>query len=555
MVSILESMTLEQKVGQMFMAGFPDEFQGALPDSARHLISRRFIGGFVAVARNARTPLVMKALTLALQREARDSGALAPLFIMSDYEGGIVMPIAQGVCTFPGPMATCATGDLDLARDAARVMGIEARAMGISIVASPVVDVNLDASNPIIGVRAFSDDPGQVCAFTEATVSGYCAAGVIAVAKHFPGHGRTCVDSHESLPHLDVSASELQQVELAPFQAAVSSGVPMIMTAHIACEAFDSRPNMPATLSRPILTGLLRQQMGFDGLIITDCLEMRAVRDLYGPGEAAVASVIAGADIVLLCHTLTAQEEAIRCVLEAVQSGLIPEARIDESVLRILRAKSKWLGGFDSALEGYGLELGMIGSPESRALEECVARSSVTVVRNDRKVLPVAIGQVGSVAVVYPETMPLLRAEDLLDSTSVLADSLRARCARVIETRFRLDPTDEDIACALASAHEADIVIAATSCKTQSHQAAQARMVHALLRTGRPVVAIAIRNPYDILAYPEVDTYLVTYGYRECSIKAAVEVILGDITPKGRLPVAIPGLYPRGHGLSDGWNQ
>ena len=546
---LLHSLDLKQKVGQMVMVGFPEPFDGELPRGLKQLLREPGVGGVVVLARNARTPESMKALTTALQRAARAAGAIAPLFIHGDNEGGVVMQVTEGACAFPGAMAIGATGSTQHAYQAAYVMGCEALAMGINIVSAPTVDVNAEPDNPIIGVRALGDDPAEVSRLAEAMIRGFRDAGVICEAKHFPGHGRSKYDTHERLPTISLPREDLEKVDLVPFAAAVAAGVPAIMTAHIIFPSLSGSQHVPATLSRDILTGLLRRQLGFEGLIITDCLEMRAIKDNYGPEEAAVAAVNAGADIVLMCHTLTVQRRAIDALIAAVEDGRIPSARIDESVRRILVAKMRWLVDFERAEAGYGRPLEMVGSVEHRRIEQEVARASVTVVRNNQGLLPLVPSATDRYVVVYPSTMPLLRAEDPRETASVLGEAVRARCPHTKEVAVPLRPTPEDIHRAVSAAFEADVVIVATSCKTPADENAQASLVKALVETRKPVVALAIRNPYDLRAYPEVQTYLVTYGYRECSIRAAVEVMFGEVRPRGRLPVAIPGMYPRGHGI------
>ncbi len=545
----LHSMDLRQKIGQMVMVGFPEPFDGELPSGFKQLLRDPGVGGVVVLARNARTPESMKALTTALQRAARAAGAIAPLFIHGDNEGGVVMQVTEGACAFPGAMAIGATGSTQHAYQAAYVMGCEALAMGINIVSAPVVDVNAEPDNPIIGVRSFGDDPDEVSRLAEAMIRGFRDAGVVCEAKHFPGHGRTKYDTHEDLPTISFSGDDLEKVELPPFAAAIKAGVPAIMTAHIVYPALGGPPGVPATLSPDILTGLLRRKLLFDGITITDCLEMRAIKDNYGPGQAAVAAVNAGADIVLMCHTLAVQRQAIDALVAAVEDGTIPSARIDESVRRILHAKMTWLGSFERAEAGYGRGPDIVGCKEHRLIEQEVARASITVVRDHQGLLPLAPSASNTYVVVYPSTMPLLRAEDAQETVSVLGEAVRSRCPHTREVAVPLRPTPEDVHRAVAAALEADVVIVATSCKTPPDEKAQGALVEALMETRKPIVALAIRNPYDLRAYPEVQTYLVTYGYRDCSIRAAAEVMFGEIRPQGRLPVAIPGMYPRGHGV------
>ncbi|MEW6228363.1 MAG: glycoside hydrolase family 3 N-terminal domain-containing protein, partial [Bacillota bacterium] len=546
---MLHSMDLRKKVGQMVVVGFPEPFEGEVPAGIQQLVRDPGVGGVGAFARNARTPESMKALTSALQDAAQAVGAVAPLLIMADQEGGIVMQVTEEACVFPGNMAIGATGNSQYAYEAAHVMGTEALAMGINTVCAPVVDVNAEADNPIIGLRAFGDDPGEVSRLGEAMIRGYADAGVLCVAKHFPGHGRTRYDTHEEVPTVQFPREDLEEVDLAPFKAAIAAGAPMVMTAHIRYPSLSGPAAMPATLSREILTELLRREMQFNGIVITDCLEMKAIKDNFGPGEAAARAIRAGADIVLMCHTLAVQKQAIEAVLAAVERGAISQQQIDESVRRILSAKTAWIPGFDEAQTGYGRPLECVGCEAHRRVEQKLAQASITVVRNNQGLLPLAPSDRDRYVVVYPATMPLLRVEDLCETSSVLGQVIRARCPHTKEVAVPLRPGPEDTHRAVTAALEADVVVVATSCKTPADENAQASLVKALVGTGKPVVALAIRNPYDLRAYPEVQTYLVTYGYRECSMRAAADVIFGAVRPQGKLPVTIPGMYPRGHGI------
>jgi len=546
---LLQSMSLREKIGQMTMAGFEDHFDGELPEGIGSLFKDPGLGSVAIFARNAHGPAEMRELTSALQDAAAAAGAKVPLFIMADQESGIVMQVTDGTAVFPGNMAFAATGDAENAYEACRIIAIESLAMGINAVCAPDVDVNADPDNPIIGIRAYSDDPAIAGSFGSAAVRGYAEGAALCMAKHFPGHGRTAVDSHLAVPLIDSPIEEIEALDLPPFREAICAGVPAVMTAHIRVPALDQTGTF-GTMSRPILTELLRNKMGFHGLIITDCLEMGAIKDTIGTPRAAVRAVEAGADIVLMAHTLQLQREAIDRIEQAVLTGRIPRENIDASCRRILRTKLQleearrrmWPGGRPS--------LDVVGCTEHLEAEKRIARQSITLVRNDDGVLPFRRESLKTVAVVYPATMPRLRAEDLTEGETVLGKEIASRGVAVIEVGVSLAPTRAEIDAALAAAGRADAVVVATSCKTGEQEKAQGRLVQALRRAAAaPVVACGIRNPYDIRAYPEVGTYLVTYGYRPCSIRAMVEVLFGEIAPKGRLPVEIPGFYPRGYGL------
>jgi len=575
---VLAGLSLRRKIGQMMVVGFPerfDGFEGRLPDGILSLLADPGVGGVGLFARNAKDPAEMLALTSSLQEAAMAAGAPVPLFIMADQEGGIVMQVTAGATVFPGNMALAATGEPAIAYEATRIIGLEALAMGLNAVTAPDVDVNADADNPIIGVRAYSDDPALVGALGEQAVRGFGSVGLFCTAKHFPGHGRTAVDSHLGMPRLDGSAKDLESVDLPPFAAAIAGGATGIMTAHIQSEALDPS-GACATLSRPILTGLLRERLRFDGVIVTDCLEMGAIQQGVGTARAAVEAVVAGADMVLIAHTIALQRQAADMLEQAVRSGEISEERIDLSCRRTIRTKLALEAACRRMWDADGRPpLEIVGCAEHLLAEQRIARQSVTLIRNEDGVLPLAANEVRRIAVVYPATMPRLRAEDIDDDQTVLGREIAARGIEVVEIGVGLTPTTGEVAavCDAVVGAQVDAVIVATSCKTTEQEKAQGALVQALLEAVRgadarltetpetagsaefggretPVIACAIRNPYDIRSYPDVRTYLATYGYRPCSIRAAVEAVFGEIVPRGRLPVEIPGLYPRGHGLA-----
>jgi len=542
-------MGLREKIGQMTIVGFPERVAGELPEGIESLLKDPGVGGVGIFARNARGPAEMLELTSALQDAAIRAGAKVPLFIMADQEGGMVMQVTDGTTVFPGNMALAATSDAENAHEACRAIALESLAMGINVVTAPDVDVNADPDNPIIGVRAYGDDPALVGRFGSAAVRGYEEGAVLCMAKHFPGHGRTAVDSHLAVPLVDSPIEEVEALDLPPFEEAVRSGVRAVMTAHIQVPALDTT-GACGTLSRPILTELLRGRMGFRGLIVTDCLEMGAIKDTIGTPEAAVRAVEAGADMVLICHTLELQRQAIDGMEQAVLDGRIPREAIDASCRRIITTKLEleearlrmWTDGRPP--------LDVVGCRDHLEAEQRIARQSITVLRNDDGVLPFRGDGPKTIAVIYPATMPRLRAEDLAEGDTVLGKEFASRGVTSVEVGVSLCPTRDEIDAALAAAGRADAVVIATSCKTREQEKAQGELVQMLNgAVSAPVVACGIRNPYDIRAYPEVRTYLVTYGYRPCSIRAMVEVMFGEIPAKGRLPVEIPGFYPRGYGL------
>ena len=309
---------------------------------AAELVDDLAVGGVILVGRNAGAPELLRSTIAELQERAAERG-LPPLFVTIDQEGGEVSRlIPPHFRTAPEARRIGDTGDPAQARAAARMMGEDLRELGINWDFAPVLDVNVNPRNPVIGDRSYGDDPELVAAMGAAAVRGFQEdAGIMACGKHFPGHGDTDVDSHMALPHIPHAMDRLDRVELAPFCAAISAGLAGIMTSHIMFAALD--PELPATLSPRILTGLLRRRMEFEGIIITDCLEMKGVADGWGEVDAAVLAVQAGADMVLCCHTWATQRAMRDGLAAAVEDGRIPQSRIDDAIQRIETAKARWV--------------------------------------------------------------------------------------------------------------------------------------------------------------------------------------------------------------------
>ncbi len=536
-LNLLSTMPVEEKAGQLLMMGF----EGQTPSELilEH-IHDRHVGGVILFARNVSTPQQVATLTGQLQSHARQTPRKIPLIIAADQEGGVVVRITEGATVFPGNMALGATGSTNHARAAGEITGAELRAMGIGMNLAPVLDVNNNPANPGIGVRSFGESPELVAQLGSAFISGLQANRIIATAKHFPGKGDIILDSHIALPTVPHSRERLEQVELLPFRRAIKADVGAIMTAHVTFPTFDPAPGLPATLSQPVLTGLLRRILGFRGLIITDDLEMGAIAGSFGVGEAAVRAIAAGADIVLVCHTPERQVEAYEALVEATQKGIITKERLNEAVGRILMAKD-WLRLGDQANRVF--------SPfrTSAATAQEIADAAATLVQDREGLLPAKVGSEAKIVVISPEVAELVQVEEAKveanaagskPPASTLGRRIRARHAKTAEAVMPLQPTDEEVARLLAAADEADFLVVGTY---NAHlYEPQARAVNAVLGLGKPAVVVALRNPYDLAVLPAAKTYLAVYGHRDCNVEAAVKVIFGEISPKGRLPVRLP---------------
>lgn len=496
------------------------------------------VSGVVLFRKNVRTPQQVATLTAALQTIAADRGT-APLWVSIDHEGGAVtrFPAAGAAGSeatpvgtpVPGAMALGASVDRGLAREAGKVVGRELRAMGITLNFAPVMDVNSNPANPIIGTRSFGEDPALVDAMGTAYIGGLQDAGVAATAKHFPGHGDTSVDSHVGLPRVDHGLERLTAVELPPFAAAVHAGVAAVMTAHIVHPSLDPS-GAPATMSEPILTGLLRERMGFRGLVFTDSMSMRAIIDHFGVGDAAVRSIRAGCDIVLALGPDALQEEILDHLARAIEAGAIPEGRVREAHERVETALARWMGESARRPSGssHGLADGLssaVGIDEHCDVAARIAAAAVTLVRDRARALPLR----GSVGVV---TLAGATGEwGRPDLTSTLRHHGAAATDRTLS---------EDLV-------GLDHVVAVTRSQgTLSHS--QVTGVRDLFRAvGDRLVVVATGDPYDLVAFPEIPAYLVTYGSDALSLDAAAQVLLGKSAPRGRLPVSLPGITVADH--------
>ena len=534
----LRRMTLAEKVGQVFFLRTDGRFLNQRSRAflkLRERIEKLHLGGIVVYAG---TPHDTAAFLNAAQRRAK-----VPLLVGGDLERGAAMRIAMA-SALPDNMAIAATGDPANAAFAGEVTAREARALGIHWTYSPVADVNNNPDNPIINIRSYGEDPEQVARMVAAYIQSAEAHGVLTSAKHFPGHGDTATDSHIALGVVGGDRARLERMELVPFRAAIEAGVSSIMTAHLSVPAFEPDSRLPATLSRAILTDLLRQQMGFDGLIVTDALDMGGITRYYWPGEAAVRAFEAGADVLLLPPN---PETAYRALLAAVRSGRIPVQRLNDSVERILRAKAR----VELHRRRY-VDLPKISeniaNPEFQARIDSIASRSITLVRDEARHAPLPLMGRKKVAAI-------VMAADPGPAGAVFSEELRRRVEDAVVLRVDPSLTEEQAREVLKRAGEADVVVAALFVRVVDSKGTVGlpeRHV-ALLRQaaalGKPLVALSFGNPYLIRAFPEIGTYLCAFSVTDVSQRAAVRAIFGETPITGRLPVSIPGVAPLGTGI------
>ena len=530
----------DRMIGQKILLAF--QGKDDLPAQAREAIRHYKPAGFTLFRTlNIASPNQVLQLCGELQRAAREAG-LPLLLIGADQEGGQFNAIGEGTTPLPGNLALGATGSVDLARQAGQVLGRELAAMGINLDYAPCCDVNINPLNPVIGTRSFGEDPQQVAELAAAMVQGIQSCGVAATAKHFPGHGDTFSDSHFSIPVVPHSLERLRQVELPPFSAAIRSGAKLVMTSHIALPVVDGREDLPATLSPAILRGLLREELGFQGVIVTDAMDMQAIRQGDALGEEAVKAANAGADLLLVTSNPDDHRRVHSSLMRASREGSVEREQIDLSVKRVLALKA-WL-----ASQPPQPDLSVVGCAVHRAVADRVAEASITLVRNEAGLLPLTPATSLRLAVVLPKSVDLTPADTSSYVIPRLAQELRQYLPNVYEMIVPHEPKGSDIAAVLDQLDGCDLVILGTqNAFTQPGQSALAR---AILATGIPAVIVALRMPYDLAAFPEAKTYLCTYSILEPSIRVLTRALFDPARIHGRLPVTIPGLYPRGFGIA-----
>ncbi|MCX2925367.1 glycoside hydrolase family 3 protein [Streptomyces sp. NEAU-W12] len=561
--ALLSRMTLEEKVGQLFVmrvyghsATEPDQadIDANLEEigvrTAAELLEKYRVGGIIYFtwAHNTRDPHQIASLSNGIQQASLGLPRGLPVLISTDQEHGAVARVGAPATLFPGAMAVGAGGSRSDARALGRIAGRELRALGIRQDYAPVADVNVNPANPVIGVRSFGSEPRAVARLVAAEAAGFRQSGVAATAKHFPGHGDTAVDSHTGFPVITHSREQWERLDAPPFRAAIAAGIDSIMTAHLMVPALDASED-PATLSRPILTGILREELGYDGVVVTDSLGMEGVRTKYGDDRVPVLALKAGVDQLLNPPSL---DVAWNAVLKAVRDGELTEARLDESILRVLRLKAG-LGLFEDPYASPGGVDRTVGTRAHRAAADRIAERSTTLLVNEGRVLPLSRRRQPRLLVVGAD--PASPSGTTGPPTGVLAGALGELGFTATALSTGTAPSAATIDRAVTAAGEADAVVVGTYNVTAT--SSQRTLVERLLATGRPVVAVAIRNPYDVAHLPAVPAYLATYSWTDVELRAAARVIAGRVEPRGTLPVPVQRaddpaavLYPVGHGLT-----
>ncbi len=516
-------MTLRQKIGQLIFTGFPSTTPS---EEFIRLVEEYKVGNVILFSYNITGAPQVRQLCRELQKLIGEYTG-NPAFISMDQEGGMVVRLPRDCTNVPGAMAVAATNEPKNAYAAGEITGRELRALGININLAPTVDVNSNPANPVIGVRSYGDNPQDVSTYGIEMMRGLNSGGVMAVLKHFPGHGDTAVDSHLALPKVDKSLEELEQTHLLPFQNAINSGAEAVMTSHILFPQIEKQ-NKPATLSKTIITGLLKEHLGFRGLVLTDCLEMNAIKEHYGTARGALEAIKAGADMVFISHSADMVEEAVKLIEAAVHSGELPMERLEEAVVKVLKFKEKYAQD-----NSRNMDLSVVGCTAHRTEAARISSASIALVRDRRKQLPVS-GK--NVLFVGCHASHITNVMSLIDKGFNFPDFMAEKFGGeglLIGTV----PQPEDMERVLSAAKGKDAVVFGTY---NGHLfKGQLEILNRLCREHDNVIAVALRNPYDIGAIDEQTAAIATYEYTPLSLETLVKVLKGEIPATGKVCVKI----------------
>jgi beta-N-acetylhexosaminidase len=546
--STIKKMTLREKLGQMLMPHYFGVFtstESAEYKQLLHQVEENHVGGFIVASE--RGPLGIErsqvyptaVLTNELQKRAK-----IPLLIGADFESGTGMRLDEGT-SFPSAMAIAATNDPQLAYTEGKVTALESRAVGVHWIFAPDADVNNNPNNPIINIRSFGEDPKRVTEYVTQMIRGIEENGALATAKHFPGHGDVSVDSHLSLATVPGDRKDLESTELVPFRAAIASQIAAIMPGHLSVPAYESDTTIPATTSRNILTGLLRDELKFKGLVVTDAMDMGGVTSLYPPGEAAVRSVEAGADVLLMPPV---PDAAMAGLEQGVKSGRISEKRIDESVRRILQAKAKIGLDKNRFVDIERLDQ-RFGRPEFETEAQNIADRGVTLLRDTPQMLPLDATKPLRLLLVSlsadPDPYPGQTIEPEIRWRIGSLRALRADTQFVSVSTLKV-PTPDSY----------DVAVVALFVRVADRKGDvslpddQRAFVDQMLATGKPTVVMAFGSPYLIERFPNAKNWVAEFSSNDVSQRAAVRALFGQVAMQGHIPVTVPSTSKRGDGLS-----
>jgi beta-N-acetylhexosaminidase len=562
----LAKMTLDDKIGQLLVSSFGSEYLSTDSREFEALVKAVHgyrIGGFHVFGGTEAVPDVLldahygtvtlgQPLAAASLLNRLQAIAPYPLLNTGDFETGAGFRL-EGATGFPRNMAFGAAGDETLAYEAGRIAALESRAIGVHVNFAPVMDVNNNPRNPVINTRSYGEDPELVGRLGSAFVRGLQSGGMIATLKHFPGHGDTDVDSHLGLPIIRDPRESLDRTEFPPFKAGIAAGAGAVMTAHIEMPALDPSPNTPTTLSGPIVTGVLRRELGFGGLVYTDSMGMAGVTRLYPPGEAAVRAIKAGNDIVLHSPDDGAAFAGLKA---AAQKGEIPAAQIDASVSRVLRAKAR--AGLHR-VRAVSLDAlpEVVGTRAHQAVADRVSQKSITLIKDQRSHVPLTLP--ADAEVLYLSVLDHPGGWRIAAPSRTFIPELKRRWRTVTSVELSERSTANEIDLVRAMTPRFDAVVASVFVRASS---GSGRMdlpanMQALLRAvarqtddaKQPFVAVVFGNPYTATFLQELPAILLTYDFYDRAERSAARAVLGEAPIGGRLPIALPGLAARGAGL------
>jgi beta-N-acetylhexosaminidase len=563
----LKKMSVGDKVGQMLVSSFQSNFMNTDSEDFQVLVKAIHeyrVGGFHVFGASEPVPAVLLnaaygSVTLGQPLEAASTlnrlQAISslPLLNTADFEAGVGFRI-MGATAFPRAMAFGAARDDKLAFEAGRITAEESRALGVHVNFAPVVDVNNNARNPVINTRSFGENPELVGRIASAYIKGLQSAGVIATLKHFPGHGDTDIDSHLGLPVIKHSRDRLDKIELPPFKMGIAAGADAVMTAHIEMPEIDPTPSTPTTLSQPIVSGLLRKELGFQGLIYTDSMGMQGVTKLHGPGEAAVLAVLAGNDLILHSPDDGAAFVAVR---DAVSTGRIPESQVNASVERILRAKVA-AGLHKTRTVNLDSVTTIVGSRANQALADEVSQRAITLIRDVRNQVPLRAPR--ETSILYLSVLDYPGNWRIAAPSRTFIPELRKRWPNVtsIELSDRTPPSEIELVRATVPRYDvvlASIFVRAASSSGRMDLAAPLqRLLQDVSRqtsaSNRPFITTFFGNPYVATFLQELPAMLLTYDFYDRAEASAVRAIAGEAAVSGRLPIGLPGMFEEGFGLT-----
>jgi len=563
-----EGLSTKEKVAQLVVVGLRGELTSTDSDEFERLLglARDWgVGGFhvfgglepvpdlllnPSYGKGGRRGRSADALGTAALLNRLQNAARVPLLVSADFEGGAGYIVA-GATRLPRAMALGATGDTSLAFRAGELTAREGRALGVHVCFFPVVDVNNNPKNPIINMRSFGESPSLVADMSTSAIRGLHAGGMLATAKHWPGHGDTDIDTHLDMAVLRHSRAHLDRVELVPFRAAIEAGVDAVMTSHIHLTALDPRSPIPATMSRNAIVGLLREELGFDGLVFTDSMSMQAITRRYRPGQAAARAIAAGSDVIL---DPPDPEAALRGLEEAVANGTLSQERVDLAVGRILRAKAR-LGLHALRTTSLMDVPTRVGGRAGQVVADEIAARAVTLLKDERHSVPLPVSR--RTRVLYLSVIDSVRGWREGVPSRTFLPGLREHFAAVDAAEISPDITDEQLAEVRRLARQCRAVVASTFVRVAGPSESialaenQIELLEELAKDRRrPLVTVVFGNPYSAIGLaPRLPAVLLTYEYTDVAERAALRAVLGEAPITGKLPVSFPGLFPAGHGL------